>query len=312
MLPLESLFENFVDPGYEHTKKYSMSPESELYTFLFKVTKPRTMPLTESIVTIDHFESMKNYEKYDPHFQDKLASVLNVSSNVTSKLKSMFVPKDAKKVLSVLAKQDRAALKRAPSVEMSAKEKSEQPPPVIVSEEILEERGETNSSANLRQERAVACCFVGQFLRGAQVVKSARAVFAKAPRNLAFDAFISMATQRTEIDASNIVNGAELCNVLLLRGFRNCSSNLKQYNGSAFVEATRHLGFRSDTLFHHRTASFFSTISRCMAEVRQSPLADTYQTILSTRLDLWDHLHVRDTRSLFKFDVIGKKEQGAS
>ena len=47
-----------------------------------------------------------------------------------------------------------------------------------------------------------------------------------------------------------------------------------------------------------------------MAEVRQSPLADTYQTILFTRLDLWDHLHVRDTRSLFKFDVIGKKNKG--
>ena len=96
---------------------------------------------------------------------------------------------------------------------------------------------------------AIACCFVGQFLRNAQMTRNIHSVFAKATSNIKFDAFVCMANQRTEMNDRDKVDGTLLCENLHRLGFRGCKASLKPYDGSVFVKATEHLGFREDAIF---------------------------------------------------------------
>jgi hypothetical protein len=139
----------------------------------------------------------------------------------------------------------------------------------------------------------IAICFVGQFLRHAKMSRVVSDVFrtsaTSTPGGVAFDAYFSMSTQHTELDRNDRVSGVELCGDLTQkRHFRSCQADLREYDGNYFVNATKHLGFKGKDLYPHRTASFFSTISRCVERVKASSVQ--YDLLVVTRIDVIDGL----------------------
>ena len=99
-----------------------------------------------------------------------------------------------------------------------------------------------------RNYDTVAVCFVGQFLRSAAPSRPIQSVFRprsmREHKDVVFDAFISMSTQRDELDANTKVNGRALCQTLTELNFRQCQSSLLPYNVSKFIEDTKHIGTR--------------------------------------------------------------------
>ena len=175
---------------------------------------------------------------------------------------------------------------------------------------------------------AVALCFVGQFPRHQRLKRSVLDIFRAPPggrngfdgtgRELAFDAFIAMSTQEEEFEPQQAVDGRLLCKGLEAGadskggggGFRRCEAELVPFNASFFAKATAHLGpMKGAQLFPLRTASFFSTVSRCARLVRRHAFAAAvgrtdhsrgarlsaeqaalayYQTMVVTRFDVLD------------------------
>jgi hypothetical protein len=131
------------------------------------------------------------------------------------------------------------------------------------------------------EDREVAVCFAGQFLRHGSIKKDIRQTFGgggtTTTTTTTFDAFVAMSTQQDEADASDVVSGAAVCeNLKAVGGFRHCEASLVPYNGTTFLALTQtndhfKLGFQlGNGLYPHRIASFFSTLQRCMRMVGNS------------------------------------------
>mmetsp|Transcript_66108 Transcript_66108/g.129603 ORF Transcript_66108/g.129603 Transcript_66108/m.129603 type:complete len:414 (-) Transcript_66108:57-1298(-) len=166
-------------------------------------------------------------------------------------------------------------------------------------------------------ESAIACCFVGQFLRNAKLTEPVRKGLGRgAPAEMKFDAFVSMSTQRDELSSLGTINGETLCGQLVKLGFRQCQADLQEYNSSAFMYSTKHLGLiDSGGIYPHRTASFFSTISRCIRNVAAAEsTGQTYTNVIITRLDLYEQVKFRKPPAGFmtamNAEILGTKNSG--
>lgn len=161
----------------------------------------------------------------------------------------------------------------------------------------------------------VAFCFVGNFIRHSSLMLNISSHMGDP--TAVYDGFIATSTQHDELDPRDSVSTEEICNNLLSKGFSHCTAELIPYNGSMFRETVRELGdYQSNSgLYPHRTASFFSSIARCMRlvqEAQQRLLAagQGYDFIFVTRLDVINNIFVKPAdkswwRKVHKFDLVG-------
>lgn len=92
--------------------------------------------------------------------------------------------------------------------------------------------------------------------------------------NASFHAFVVGSTQHSETDPNDFVDGAAVCAEIKSNGFDSCVYDLQPYDGAVFLNTTKGLApFQLvNGLYPHRMASFFSTISRCLALVHEASL----------------------------------------
>ena len=150
----------------------------------------------------------------------------------------------------------------------------------------------------------IAVCLVGQFIRHGRLDMDIRTKFGS--RRNAYTAFLTTSTQHGETEPNDLVDEVAECNALLERGFTSCVPNLLPYNATHFVHQSDKLEFQTNNgLFPFRTASLFSTISRCIRDVRihsdklilsgnaslQSPdSTSAFDAIIVTRMDTINHI----------------------
>jgi hypothetical protein len=88
---------------------------------------------------------------------------------------------------------------------------------------------------------------------------------------------------------------------LQLNGFQKCEVDLQAYNISTYIEKVRGLGqFQMQNgLYPHRTASFFSTIARCVSMVRKAEETDWfrsklsgYKTVMISRIEVLENAYM--------------------
>lgn len=144
-------------------------------------------------------------------------------------------------------------------------------------------------------------------------------------KNVSYSAFISTSTSHSETDPSDVVDGASLCSSLLALGFEHCHADLVPYDPQVFASSSKSLEFQSrNGVFPFRTASLFSTVSRCATSVLQverngssSSSSSLFDAIVMTRLDVINGISVVHHRgagdwlfapALAEFDLVGLKK----
>lgn len=136
----------------------------------------------------------------------------------------------------------------------------------------------------------VAVCFVGQFIRHQMMEGNIQQKFgaADASSSISYSAFVASSTQHDEMKPNDVVNGDELCSALINHGFKECKRSLETYNPAIFAAKSEGLEFQSENgIFPFRSASFFSTISRCIDLIIEEDENNThYDAIVMTRLDV--------------------------
>jgi hypothetical protein len=121
------------------------------------------------------------------------------------------------------------------------------------------------------RNRSVAICFCGQFLRHAKMHQSITEKFGSI--GMLYDAFVASSTQHVEEDKNDTVSDSELCTHLLEQGFRRCITDLVPYDIFFWINSTREFPLRFENgLYAYRIASYFSTISRCLEQIRMTEL----------------------------------------
>lgn len=184
---------------------------------------------------------------------------------------------------------------------------------------LLAPRGIVEASLRCQGMR-IAVCFVGQFIRHATLQESISTILGP----YSYSAFIASSTQQVETNSDDKVNGTSVCADLIFRGFESCRYDLIPYDARLYADMMANTDFqRRDGLLSFRSLSLFSTISRCVSNVRafeESERQDFVATVV-TRLDVISKVHVVGGmkvsspdryRSLWgralKYDVIGSKK----
>jgi hypothetical protein len=165
---------------------------------------------------------------------------------------------------------------------------------------------EQTSSLPRKPNPFIAVCFCGQFWRDAILSRPVSSLFPGVPE-AKFYAFIAMSQQNSELnDGHDLMNGSAICGRLSDLGFEDCFHDLRPYVASVFVDATQHLGFKGNSLYPHRTASFFSTISRALSMVNSSLIE--FDEVVVTRADVYDKIQAKVDGSWYqrgRWNIIG-------